>query len=217
MARRLRGAVGLFKVGSQLFTAEGPRAVEKLAGLGPGIFLDLKFHDIPTTVGSAVAAAADLPKVRMLTLHTLGDLAMMRAARDAVAAKRRPPLLLGVTILTSMESASLRRVGISGSPASRALSLARLAKQAQLDGVVASSHDAQAIRRACGPSFLIVVPGVRPASASLNDQARVATPAEAIQAGANYLVVGRPITQAASPRDAALAVAKEIAAARPRR
>jgi orotidine-5'-phosphate decarboxylase len=217
LARRLRGAVGLFKVGSQLFTAEGPRAVERLAGLGPSIFLDLKFHDIPTTVGSAVAAAADLPKVRMLTLHTLGDLAMMRAARDAVAAKRRPPLLLGVTILTSMESASLRRVGISGSPASRALSLARLAKQAQLDGVVASSHEAQAIRRACGPNFLIVVPGVRPASASLNDQARVAAPSEAIQAGANYLVVGRPITQAASPRDAALAVAKEIASARPRR
>ncbi|HEV3482967.1 MAG TPA: orotidine-5'-phosphate decarboxylase [Candidatus Acidoferrales bacterium] len=217
MARRLRGAVGLFKVGSQLFTAEGPRAVERLAGLGPGIFLDLKFHDIPTTVGSAVAAAADLPKIRMLTLHTLGDLAMMRAARDAVAAKRHPPLLLGVTILTSMESTSLRRVGISGSSALRALSLARLAKQAQLDGVVASSHEAQAIRRACGPNFLIVVPGVRPASASLNDQARVATPSEAIQAGANYLVVGRPITQAASPRDAALAIAKEIASARPRR
>jgi orotidine-5'-phosphate decarboxylase len=213
LARELRGAVGLFKVGSQLFTAEGPRAVERLAALGSGIFLDLKFHDIPNTVGSAVAAAADLPQVRMLTLHTLGDLPMMRAARDAVAAKRRPPLLLGVTILTSMESASLRRVGISGSPASRALSLARLAKQGQLDGVVASSHEAQAIRRACGPDFLIVVPGVRPASASLNDQARVATPAKAIEAGANYLVVGRPITQAANPRAAALAIAKEIAAA----
>ncbi|HEY6905113.1 MAG TPA: orotidine-5'-phosphate decarboxylase [Candidatus Acidoferrales bacterium] len=216
MARRLQDTVGLFKVGSQLFTAEGPRAIERLAGLGAGIFLDLKFHDIPNTVGSAVAAAAGLPKVRMLTLHTLGDLAMMRAAKDAVAAKRHPPLLLGITILTSMESASLRRVGISGSPASRALSLARLAKQAQLDGVVASSHEAQAIRRACGPNFLIVVPGVRPSSASMNDQARVATPAEAIQAGADYLVVGRPITQAVSPRDAALAIAKEISSALPR-
>lgn len=216
LARQLRGAAALFKIGSQLFTAEGPRAVERLAAFAPGIFLDLKFHDIPNTVGSAVDAAADLPKVRMLTLHTLGDIAMMRAARDSVAGKRRPPLLLGVTILTSMESASLRRVGILGSPASRALSLARLAKQAELDGVVASSHEAQAIRRACGPDFLIVVPGVRPASASLNDQARVATPSEAIQAGADYLVVGRPITQAASPRDAALAVAKEIASV-PRR
>jgi orotidine-5'-phosphate decarboxylase len=188
--------------------------VEKLAALGPGIFLDLKFHDIPNTVASAVAVAADLPKVRMLTLHTLGDLPMMRAARDAIAGKKRPPLLLGVTILTSMESASLRRVGISGSLGSRVLSLARLAKDAQLDGVVASSHEAQAIRRACGPDFLIVVPGVRPANASLNDQARVATPAEAIEAGANFLVVGRPITQGAHPREAALAIAREIASAR---
>jgi len=209
--------VGLFKVGNQLFTAEGPRAVERLATIGPGIFLDLKFHDIPNTVASAVAAAAGLPKVRMLTVHTLGDIAMMRAARDATAGKKRPPLLLGVTVLTSMESASLRRVGISGSPASRALSLARLAKQAELDGVIASAHEAQAIRRACGPDFLIVVPGVRPASTSLNDQARVATPAAAIQAGANYIVVGRPITQAASPRDAALGIVKEIASARSRR
>ncbi len=217
MARRLRGVAGFFKIGSQLFTAEGPRAAERLAALGSGIFLDLKFHDIPNTVGSAVAAAADLPNVRMLTMHTLGDLPMMRAARDAVSGRKRPPLLLGVTILTSMESASLRRVGISGSPASRALALARLAKQANLDGVVASSHEAQAIRRACGPDFLIVVPGVRPASASLDDQARVATPSEAIEAGANYLVVGRPITQAANPREAALAIAKEIATVRPRR
>jgi orotidine-5'-phosphate decarboxylase len=204
---------GFFKIGSQLFIAEGPRAAERLAALGSGIFLDLKFHDIPNTVGSAVAAAADLPGVRMLTMHTLGDLPMMRAARDAVSGKKRPPLLLGVTILTSMESASLRRVGISGSPASRALALARLAKQAKLDGVVASSHEAQAIRRACGPDFLIVVPGVRPASASLDDQARVATPSEAIEAGANYLVVGRPITQAVNPREAALAIVKEIATA----
>ena len=187
--------------------------MEKLAGLGYDVFLDLKFHDIPNTVAGAVAAAADLPKVRMLTLHTLGDIAMMRAARDAVATKRRPPLLLGVTILTSMETASLPRVGISGTPASRALALARVAKQADLDGVIASALEAQAIRRACGPDFRIVVPGVRPPGASLNDQSRVATPTEAIEAGANYLVVGRPITQAANPRKAALAIAQEIATA----
>jgi len=150
----------------------------------------------------------------MLTLHTMGDVTMMRAARDAVAGQKNRPALLGVTILTSMDQAALRRVGISQSPAKRAVALARLAKLAGLDGVVASAHEARAIRRACGPKFLIIVPGVRPASASLNDQARVATPSSAIQAGADYLVVGRPITEATSPRDAARAIAQEIASAR---
>ena len=213
MARQLRGAAGLFKVGSQLFTAEGPRAVEKLAGLGFGIFLDLKFHDIPNTVAHAVTAAAGLPKVRMLTLHTLGGAEMMRAAREAVSGRKSRPALLGVTMLTSHDAATLREVGISGSPRSRALALALLAKKAGLDGVVASAHEARTIRRACGPKFLIVVPGVRPANTSANDQSRVATPAEAIRGGADYLVVGRPITGAAKPRDAALAIADEIALA----
>jgi orotidine-5'-phosphate decarboxylase len=213
LARQLRGAAGLLKVGFQLFTAEGPRAVEKLAGLGFGLFLDLKFHDIPNTVAGAIAAAADLPKVRMLTLHTLGDMAMMRAAHEAVSDMRKPPALLGVTILTSMDADGLRRVGISGPPAERVVALAQLAKEAGLDGVVASAHEAQAIRQACGPRFLIVVPGVRPASASANDQSRVATPGEAIRAGADYLVIGRPITGAANPRDAALAIAREMASA----
>jgi orotidine-5'-phosphate decarboxylase len=213
LARQLRGAAGLFKVGSQLFTAEGPRAVEKLAGLGFGIFLDLKFHDIPNTVAHAVAAAAGLPKVRMLTLHTLGGAEMMRAAREAVSGRKNRPALLGVTILTSHDTSTLREVGISGSPGIRALALARLAKKAGLDGIVASAHEAPAIRRACGPKFLIVVPGVRPANTSANDQSRVATPAEAIRGGADYLVVGRPITGAANPRDAALAIADEIALA----
>jgi orotidine-5'-phosphate decarboxylase len=203
----------LFKVGSQLFTAEGPRAVEKLAGLGFGIFLDLKFHDIPNTVAGAVAAAARLPKVRLLTVHTLGGVAMMRAAREAVARKKSRPAVLGVTILTSHDAATLRSVGISGSPGLRARALARLAKEAGLDGVVASAHEARAIRRACGRNFLIVVPGVRPASAAVNDQSRVATPTEAIRAGADYLVVGRPITAAPNPRAAALAIAEEIASA----
>jgi orotidine-5'-phosphate decarboxylase len=214
LARRLRGAAGVFKVGSQLFTAEGPRAVEKLAGLGFAIFLDLKFHDIPNTVASAVAAAAKLSRVRMLTLHTLGGIAMMRAARESVAHAKNRPALLGVTILTSMDAAALRGVGISGSPASRAVALARLAKKSGLDGVVASAHEARAIRRACGPKFLIVVPGVRPKSARANDQSRVATPSQAIDAGADYLVVGRPITAATDPREAALAIASEIASAR---
>jgi orotidine-5'-phosphate decarboxylase len=200
-------------VGLQLFTAEGPRAVERLAGLGFDIFLDLKFHDIPNTVARAVAAAAELPKVRLVNVHTLGGVAMMRAAREALSGRKRRPALLGVTVLTSMDAAALRRVGVSGPPSSRAVALARLAKQSGLDGVVASAHEARAIRRACGPRFLIVVPGVRPASAALNDQSRVATPGEAIRAGANYLVVGRPITGAADPREAAFSIAREMASA----
>jgi orotidine-5'-phosphate decarboxylase len=181
--------------------------------MGFGIFLDLKFHDIPNTVAGAVAAAAELPKVRMLTLHTLGGVAMMQAARDALGTGRARPALLGVTILTSMDAAALRRCGIFGSPGNRALALARLAKQSGLDGVVASAHEASAIRRDCGPKFMIVVPGVRPARAAADDQSRVATPSQAIQAGADYLVIGRPITEAVHPRDAALAIAREIASA----
>jgi orotidine-5'-phosphate decarboxylase len=214
LARRLRGSAGLFKVGSQLFTSEGPKVVEKLAGLGFGIFLDLKFHDIPNTVAGAVAAASALPKVKMLTLHTTGGMAMMRAAREAVGTKKKRPALLGVTILTSMDEPAMQAVGLSGSPGSRAVELAKLAKEAHLDGVVASAHEVAAIREACGPDFLIVVPGIRPASASLDDQSRVATPADAIRSGASYLVVGRPITAAVDPRKAARAIAAEIAAAR---
>jgi orotidine-5'-phosphate decarboxylase len=206
----LKGAAGLFKVGLQLFSAEGPRAVRALAGLGFGIFLDLKFHDIPNTVGGAVAAAAALPGVRLINVHALGGFEMMRAAREAISGMRRRPALLGVTILTSMDAPELRRVGISGTPARRAVELAKLVKKAGLDGVVASGNEALAIRRACGPKFMIVVPGVRPASADRNDQARVTTPSQAIRSGADYLVVGRPITGAKDPRAAALAIASEI-------
>jgi len=202
----------VFKVGSTLFTAEGPQAVEMLAGLGARIFLDLKFHDIPSTVAGAVAAAAQLPRVQLLTLHAAGGLAMMKAAREAVSGKKRRPALLGVTILTSLDAAALRSVGVPSTPAAQAVALARLAKKAGLDGVVASAQEVRAIRQACGPKFLIVVPGIRPASTSLDDQSRVATPAEAIRAGANYLVVGRPITAAPNPRAAAQSVRKEIAA-----
>ena len=213
LARQLRGAAGLLKVGSQLYTAEGPRAVRTLAGLGFGIFLDLKFHDIPNTVAGAVEAAAVLPKVRLLTLHTLGGAAMMRAAREAAGNRKNRPALLGVTILTSMDEAALQSVGISGTPAERALALARLALESGLDGVVASGHEARAIRQACGSNFLVVVPGIRPASAAANDQSRITTPAQAIESGADYLVVGRPVTEAKRPREATLAIAREIASA----
>ena len=181
-----------------------------LAGLGFGIFLDLKFHDIPNTVAGAVAAAAELPKVHLLTLHTLGGAAMMRAATKAVAGRKKRPGLLGVTILTSLDEAALGSVGISGTPAKRAVELARLAQEAGLDGVVASGHEARAIRAACGPKFLIVVPGVRPAGAATNDQSRIMTPTQAIEAGADYLVVGRPISEAKNPRAEALSISLDI-------
>ena len=185
-----------------------------LAGLGFGVFLDLKFHDIPNTVATAVAAAAELPKVRLLTLHTLGGMAMMRAASAALGRGKNRPALLGVTLLTSMDETALCEVGIAGSASEVVLALARRAQEAGLDGVVASGQEARAIRAQCGPSFLIVAPGVRPLSASTNDQSRVTTPSEAIQAGADYLVIGRPITEADDPRAAALAIVQEIASTR---
>ena len=210
LTRRLRGSAEFFKVGSQLFTAEGPRIIEQLADLGPKLFLDLKFHDIPNTVAGAVRSAAALPNVALLTLHASGGGPMMRAAREAAARYASRPALLGVTVLTSMDAPTMQSVGLSGAPAERALALALLAQESGLDGVVASTQEVAAIRKACGPEFLIVVPGVRPASSDVNDQSRVATPAEAIRAGANYLVVGRPITAAPDPQKAAADIAAEI-------
>lgn len=209
MARQLEDLAGHFKIGSQLFAAEGPRALEKLARFG-GIFLDLKFHDIPNTVAGAVAAAAKLPGVRFLDVHTLAGLEAMRAAVEAVAGRKTPPRLLGVTILTSHDERSLKRIGLSGKPEANALRLAKLARTAGMDGIVASAREVPRIRRACGPGFLLVVPGIRPAAASVQDQVRVATPGDAIRAGANYLVVGRPITGAPSPAASAAAIVAEI-------
>jgi orotidine-5'-phosphate decarboxylase len=213
MARRLTGLAGMFKIGSQLFTAEGPRALERLAEQGTGIFLDLKFHDIPNTVARAVRAAAGLPGVRLINVHASGGPEMMRAAAKAVAGMRNRPRLLAVTILTSLDAAALRRIGMAGLPERRVVALARLAQQAGLDGVVCSAHELRAIRQTCGPRFLTIVPGIRPASAARGDQARVATPTQAIRAGADYLVVGRPITAARDPRAAAEAILQELSAA----
>jgi orotidine-5'-phosphate decarboxylase len=203
----------MYKIGGQLFTAEGPRAVTKLADLGFDIFLDLKFHDIPNTVAHAVAAAAWLPRVRLMTLHASGGLAMMRAAREAAGTKKNRPALLAVTVLTSFDEASLREIGMEGPLGSRVVALARLAKTAGMDGVVCSALEAPAVRRELGPEFKILVPGVRPASAATNDQSRIATPGDAVRAGADYLVVGRPITAAANPRAAALKIVAEITGA----
>jgi orotidine-5'-phosphate decarboxylase len=203
----------MFKVGSQLFTNEGPRAVEKLAGLGFDIFFDLKFHDIPNTVAHAVTAACKLPRVRLMTLHASGGMAVMQAAREAAGGKKSRPALLAVTVLTSFDEANLHEIGMEGSLGSRVVALARLAKTAGMDGVVCSAHEAPAVRREFGPDFKILVPGVRPATAATNDQSRIATPGDAVRAGADYLVVGRPITAAANPRAAALEIVAEIAAA----
>jgi orotidine-5'-phosphate decarboxylase len=213
MARRIGPLAGMFKIGSQLFTAEGPRAVERIAALGAGVFLDLKFHDIPHTVAGAVRAAAGLPGVALLNVHATGGLEMMEAAAEAIAGTRRRPKLLAVTLLTSLDAAALRRAGISGSPQSRVVALARLAQQAGLDGVVCSAQELRAIRRACGAHYLTVVPGIRPSAAAKGDQSRVATPTEAIRAGADHLVVGRPITGARDPRAAAEAILREMSAA----
>jgi len=205
----------MFKVGSQLFTAEGPRAVTKLADLGFDIFLDLKFHDIPNTVAHAVAAVVRLPRVRLMTLHAAGGLAMMRAAREAAGAgaKKNRPALLAVTVLTSFDEPTLREIGMEGSLGSRVVALARLARTAGMDGVVCSALEAPAVRRELGADFKILVPGVRPASAATNDQSRIATPGDAVRAGADYLVVGRPITAAADPRAAAREIVAEITGA----
>jgi len=228
LSQSLAHLVGIFKINIHLFTAAGPAAVEKLRQLGPEIFLDLKFHDIPNTVTGAVTSAMSLPGVRLLDVHTLGGLGMMRAAAKARDESKLPrpqrPKVIGVTILTSMDDAALKEVGIAGPPSRRVVSLARLAKRAGLDGVVASPQEVRGIRRACGKDFLIVVPGVRPevtggsgpkARRKEDDQARVATPAKAIRDGADYLVVGRPITAAPDPEAAARAILDEIGSALP--
>ena len=221
-AKKIADLVGMFKIGSQLFTAAGPDAVRQVAALGAGVFLDLKFHDIPNTVAGAVLSAAALPGVQLVNVHALGGTAMMQAAMQAVSAG--VPMgadrtrLLAVTILTSMDQKAIREVGIGGAPKDRVVKLAQLAKKAGVDGVVASVQEAKSIRKACGRDFLIVTPGVRPklkdAGDKPDDQARTATPAEAIRAGADYLVVGRPILSASDPRAAAQEIVEEIGAAK---
>jgi orotidine-5'-phosphate decarboxylase len=221
-AKPLADLVGMFKIGSQLFTTAGPEAVRQVAELGTGIFLDLKFHDIPNTVAGAVLASAAMPGVQLVNVHALGGTAMMRAAAQAASAG--VPMgadrtrLLAVTILTSMDQKATREVGISGAPKSRAAKLAKLAQEAGVDGVVASVQEAKAIRIACGREFLIVTPGVRPKDKAVgtrkDDQTRTATPREAIKAGADFLVVGRPILAAADPRAAVQEIVDEIATAK---
>lgn len=215
IADALRGDVGGFKIGKQLFTAAGPDIVRTLTAKGDRVFLDLKFHDIPNTVAGAVKSACALG-VWMLNVHASGGRAMMEAARraadDSARAGGAKPLVIAVTVLTSLSAADLTSVGVTASPLDQAVRLAELAKAAGLDGVVASPQETAAIRQACGPGFAIVTPGIRGggAQSSPDDQQRTLTPAEAIAAGSSYLVIGRPITGAKDPRQAARAISQEI-------
>ena len=221
-AKQVADLVGMFKIGNQLFTAAGPASVKEISALGAGIFLDLKFHDIPNTVAGSVLSAAAMNGVQLVNVHALGGKAMLEAAVQAISAGvpmgADRPRLLAVTILTSMDQKAMKEVGISGAPKLRVVKLAQLAKSAGVDGVVASVQEARDIRKACGRDFLIVTPGVRPkehaSAVGQDDQARKATPTEAIRAGADFVVVGRPILAAADPRAAAQSIVDEIAAAK---
>ena len=213
MAGRL-DAARIFKVGLELFTAEGPGFLENLRASGKEIFLDLKLHDIPNTVAGAVRSGAR-HGVRMMTLHTAGGSAMMTAA--AVAARETSdlegtvrPLLLGVTVLTSLKEDDLAEIGMNPCVEDQVLRLAGLARAAGLDGVVCSPREIAAVRRESGPDFLIVTPGIRPAGADVQDQKRIMTPEEAVALGADYLVIGRPITAAPSPGEAFRKIAAAV-------
>ena len=209
LAGRLRGRCGWFKVGLELFVSEGPALVSAIAREGR-VFLDLKLHDIPNTVAGAVRAASRTGAA-MINVHASGGREMMVAAREAVAeSSGHRPLLIAVTLLTSIGRDAMARLPFEGDPGSFALRLAGLAAEAGLDGVVCSAEEVGAIRSARGPDFLAVVPGIRPAGAEAGDQRRVATPAAAIAAGASILVVGRPVTRAADPEAAVEAIVEEM-------
>lgn len=212
-ARKIAAAVGdsalAYKVGMQIYTAEGPALVRELVGSGRRVFLDLKYHDIPNTVGAAVREAAQL-RVSMLTVHATGGVRMLRAAVEAAQTANPQLLILAVTVLTSLEDTDLGMLGVRGGVQEQVLRLAALALANGCKGVVASAHECTALRKEFGDDLVIVTPGVRPAGSGHDDQARVVTPAEAIAAGANYIVVGRPITDATDPAAEARAILGQI-------
>lgn len=209
-ARPLQPEMCRLKVGKELFTLAGPELVRDLTGRGFDVFLDLKFHDIPNTVAQACKAAAALG-VWMLNVHALGGRTMMQAARDGLESVARRPLLIAVTILTSMAREDLQEIGLAGEPEENVLRLADLARQAGLDGVVCSSREVAALRASLGRNFRLVTPGIRPAGSETGDQKRIMTPAEAIQAGSDYLVIGRPITRAEDPVQVLTRLNEELA------
>ena len=206
---RVSPALCKLKIGKELFTRCGPQLVEKLVKQGFDVFLDLKFHDIPNTVAAACRVACDLG-VWMLNVHALGGREMMLAAKEAIDTSSHQPFLIAVTILTSMNEVALREIGLTKSPKEHVLELALLAHHAGLDGVVCSAQEARLLREHIGPNFQLVTPGIRPANSAAADQKRVMTPAEAIAHGANYLVVGRPITQAKAPVEVLAQINQEV-------
>ena len=214
LVRQLADEVGMFKIGKQLFTHAGPQAVRQIQELGGEIFLDLKFHDIPNTVAKAAIEATRLG-VKMFNVHASGSLEMMRMTVKEV--KRvcrqqnlRKPIMLAVTVLTSLNQDDLERVGVERKVADQVVRLALLTKEAGMDGVVASPHEVADIREACGRRFVIVTPGIRPSDGSRNDQQRVMTPQEAVRGGVDYIVVGRPIIEAKDPVAAARAIVADM-------
>ncbi len=209
LVNQLDPALCKLKVGKELFTAVGPQLVEKLIAKNFQVFLDLKFHDIPNTVKNACEAASNLG-VWMLNVHASGGSAMMQAALEGVNKTMHQPYLIAVTVLTSMNQASLNEIGIETSVENHVLKLAKLTENAGLHGVVCSALEAQLLKKHLKNDFLLVTPGIRPASTSLDDQSRVLTPRQAVQMGASYLVIGRPITQASNPKQALIDIIKEI-------
>lgn len=215
LANSLKGLVGGVKVGLEFFTACGPKGVEAVADLGMPLFLDLKLHDIPNTVAGAMKAVARLAP-RLTTIHASGGGAMMKAAADAAregAAKANRPVtkVLAVTVLTSLDQDAMGAVGFGGTVLDQVKRLAVLAQESGMDGLVCSPHEVEMVRAVVGPDLLLVVPGIRPAWAEAGDQKRFMTPKEALQRGADYLVIGRPITGATSPAEAARRIAQELA------
>jgi len=212
--RRLAPEIGMFKVGKQLFTHAGPQAVRLVQELGGEVFLDLKFHDIPNTVAKAAVEATRLG-VRMFNVHASGSLDMMRTTvkevrRVCLQEKRRKPIMLAVTVLTSLNQDDLKRVGVDGKMTDQVVRLALLTQEAGMDGVVASPHEVADIRSACGPRFVIVTPGIRPRESGKDDQQRVMTPQDAVQVGVDYIVVGRPILEAKDPVAVARSIVSEM-------
>ena len=208
LVQQLDPALCRLKVGKELFTSAGPQFVEKLTRSDYGVFLDLKFHDIPNTVAKACSAASNLG-VWMLNVHASGGLEMMQAAQQAVGDHETSPLLIAVTVLTSMNQAALNQTGVVGDLQQHVIRLAKLTQQAGLDGVVCSAEETPELRKALGQDFCLVTPGIRPATASLDDQKRVATPNAALKMGSSYLVIGRPITQSPNPLEALQAIHQE--------
>lgn len=211
LVNQLESSCHWFKVGLELFVAEGPAVLEPLVARGHSIFLDLKFHDIPNTVAGAVRSAAGLG-VRMINVHASGGPAMLAAAKAALEGVPDPPQLLAVTVLTSMDQAQVNAAGLSRTPGEQVELLARMCLDAGVHGFVCSPEEVARLRAITGAEGVLVIPGIRPAGGDIGDQRRIATPAEALRAGASYLVVGRPITQAADPYAAAEAILEEMAA-----